>query len=234
MLHSISCALCAIILIAGASSCTTPRYRNLETATENAITESLFNFKERTISEADIQRILDGKIGIPDTVRLAVFQYGGTPVQYRHWYDEESLRARQQMIDTFTQAVKKAARVQEVILLPSIVTGVNPNIHQLRESAVRLQADMLLVYSLHSDIFQRYRVFKKEEAKAFATCETVLMDIRTGIIPFTHIATKSAHIKKGGEDFGSAELQKRALAQAVLEAMLETGKQTAGFLDDPK
>lgn len=234
MSNSISCALFAIFLLAGASSCTSPRYRYLETTTDRSITESLFDFKERTISEADIQRILDGKISVQDTVRLAVFHYGGTRVQYRQWYDEGSLKARQQLIDSFTQVIKGASRVQEVILLPSIVTGVNPNIHQLRESAVRLQADMLLIYNLHSDIFQRYRVFKKEESKAFATCETVLMDIRTGIIPFTHIATKSAHIKKGKEDFDSAELQKRALAQAVMEAMLETGRQTAGFLNDPK
>lgn len=141
-------ALFAIFLLAGAASCTSPRYRYLETTTESYLTESLFDFKERTISEADIQ------IGLPDTIRLAVFQFGGRPVQHRQWYDEGSLKTRQQMVDTFTQALKGAYRVQEVLLLPAIVTGVNPNIHQLRESAVRLQADMLLVYSLHSDIFQ--------------------------------------------------------------------------------
>lgn len=234
MFNSMPFALFAIFLLAGAASCTSPRYRYLETTTESYLTESLFDFKERTISEADIQRILDGKIGLPDTIRLAVFQFGGRPVQHRQWYDEGSLKTRQQMVDTFTQALKGAYRVQEVLLLPAIVTGVNPNIHQLRESAVRLQADMLLVYSLHSDIFQRYRVFKKEESKAYATCEAVLMDIRTGIIPFTHIATKSAHVKREKTDFDSAELQKRALNMAVLESMLETGQQTAVFLDKSK
>ena len=233
MSNSISCALFVLIVLA-AASCTAPRYGFSESGTDHAITESLFDFKERTISEADIQRILDGKINIPDTIRLAVFQFGGAPIIYRRWYDEENLKTRQQLIDTFTQAIQGASRVQKVVLLPSMVTGNQPNIHQLRESAVRLQADMLLVYSLHSDIFQKYRAFKKDEIKAFATCEMILMDIRTGVIPFTNIATKSAQSKKDKEDFDAEELKNRAQQMAVLQAMLETGNRVAGFLNDPK
>lgn len=233
MSHSISCTLFVLIVFA-AASCTTPRYRYSASGIDHAITESLFDFKERTISETDIQRILDGKIGIPDTIRLAIFQFGGSPIQYRRWYDEESLNARQQLIDTFTQAIHGASRVQKVLLLPSMVTGNNPNIHQLRESAVRLQADMLLVYSLHSDLFQKYRAFKKDEVKAFATCEMILMDIRTGVIPYTNISTKSAQSKKDKEDFDSEELKKRAQNQAIVQTMLETGQKVAEFLNNPK
>lgn len=233
MPNSIFWALFAFIVFA-AASCGTPHYRYSASGTDQTITESLFDFKERTISEADIQRILDGKIDTPDTIRLAIFQFGGSPIQYRRWYDEESLKTRQQLIDTFTRAIQEASRVQKVVLLPSMVTGNNPNIHQLRESAVRLQADMLLVYSLYSDLFQKYRVFKKEEVKAFATCEMILMDIRTGVIPFTNIATKSAQSKKDREDFDSEELKKRAQDQAVLQTMLETGHKVAEYLNNPK
>ena len=35
-----------------------------------ALTESLFNYKDRTLSEEDIRRILDGQIGVRDSVRL--------------------------------------------------------------------------------------------------------------------------------------------------------------------
>lgn len=233
MPNAISCLLFVIVVFA-AASCTAPRYRFSESGIDHTITESLFDFKERTISETDIQRLLEGKIGIPDTIRLAIFQFGGSPIQYRRWYDEESLKTRQQLIDTFTRAIQGASRVQKVVLLPSMVTGNNPNIHQLRESAVRLQADMLLVYSLYSDLFQKYRVFKKEEVKAFATCEMILMDIRTGVIPFTNIATKSAQSKKDKEDFDSEELKKRAQGQAILQTMLETGHKVAEFLNNPK
>lgn len=196
------------------------------------LTESLFDYKDRTLSEDDIRRILDGHIAIGDTVRLAIFHTGGSMARYGawRWNDEESLKTQQQLIDTLTWALRRSGRVQKVILLPSMVTGHKPNIHQLRESAVRLQADMLLVYSLHSDLYQKYRVFKKDEAKAFATAEAILMDIRTGVIPHTSVVTKSAQSTKIQSDFTPEELEKRALHTATLEALLETGRQAAAFL----
>ena len=84
------------------------------------------------------------------------------------------------------------------------MVGGNASITQLREAAVRLQADMLLIFSLKSDIYSKYRAFAKDEAKAFATNETLLMDIRTGVIPFSNVVTRDTLIKKGTEDFQHA------------------------------
>ena len=111
-----------------------------------------------------------------------------------------------------------------------MVTGLRPNIHQLRESAVRVQADMILIYSLNSDLFRNYRAFKKDEARAFATCEMVLMDIRTGIIPHTSIVTQSAHSVELRADYAQEELQKRTLHLANLQTLLEAGGRAAAFL----
>ena len=198
------------------------------------LTESLFNSKERTLSEEDIRRILDGRIAMRDTVRLAVFQFGSNTARAWRWYDQESLDSQEHLLDTFTNALRRSPKVQKVIFLPVMVTGANPNIQQLRESAVRLQADMLLVYRLNSNIFEKYRAFKKDEAKAFATCESILMDIRTGVIPFTKIVTKSAQSVKDRADFEQSELRKRALDMATLQALFETGIQVSSFLDAPK
>ncbi|MEZ4941752.1 MAG: hypothetical protein R3D58_12810 [Saprospiraceae bacterium] len=224
-------------------ACTSPRAYN-PGAGEDAqfggpggiITESLFNDKDRTISEADIRMILDGKIIIPDSIRLAVFQYGGTQSRYGawNWYDEENLNIQQQLIDTFAQTIGQAKRVRRVFSMPAMVTGLRPNIHQLRESAVRVRADMLLVYSLNSDLFRKVRVFKKDEAKAYATCEVVLMDIRTGIIPHTNVLTRSAQSTKERSDFTDEELQKRTLYLANLEVLLEAGKGIAAYLNNTK
>ena len=197
------------------------------------LTESLFDYKERTLSEEDIRRILDGNIAIRDTVRLAVFNFGGSMTRYSswRWYDEESLKSQQQLLDTLSYALSQSRRVQKVIFLPSMVTGSKPNINQLRESAVRVQADMLLIFSLNSDIFQKYRAFKKDEAKAFATCEVVLMDIRTGVIPHTYVVTKSTQTTKNEGDYTEEEMQNRVLRAASLQALLEAGEKTAAFLN---
>ena len=200
------------------------------------LTESLFNYQDRTLSEEDIRRILDGHMGVRDSVRLAVFNYGGSMARYGawRWYDEESLKSQQLLLDTLNNALARSRRVQKVVFLPSMVTGANPNINQLRESAVRVQADMLVIFRLNSDIFQKYRAFKKDEAKAFATCEVVLMDIRTGVIPHTYVVTKSAQTTKIEGDFTEEEMQKRVLRAASLEALLEAGVKTAAFLDTQK
>lgn len=200
------------------------------------LTESLFNYEDRTLSEEDIRRILDGHMGVRDSVRLAVFNYGGSMARYGawRWYDEESLKSQQLLLDTLNDALARSRRVQKVVFLPSMVTGANPNINQLRESAVRMQADMLVIFRLNSDIFQKYRAFKKDEAKAFATCEVVLMDIRTGVIPHTYVVTKSAQTTKIEGDFTEEEMQKRVLRTASLEALLEAGNKTAAFLDTQK
>ncbi|MBK6929539.1 MAG: hypothetical protein IPH12_01250 [Saprospirales bacterium] len=220
------------IFLAGAclASCSPAAYRYADDGPGGPITHSLFEHKERTISEFDIPRILDGKIALRDTIRLAVFQFGAAQARRIPWYDEENLKTQQQWLDSFTLALQRAPRIQRVQYLPGMITGDNPDIHQLRESAVRLQADMLLVYSLNSDLFLKYRTFKKEEAKAFATCEILLMDIRTGVIPFTYIATTSAQSKKEKSDFDPGELNKRARDKAVLQVMLECGQKVADFL----
>ena len=51
------------------------------------ITKSLFDSKDRTISEEDIQRILNGKIIIPDTVRVAIFRYPSSSIN-RYYINE--------------------------------------------------------------------------------------------------------------------------------------------------
>ncbi|HRI58628.1 MAG TPA: hypothetical protein PK228_02865, partial [Saprospiraceae bacterium] len=82
-----------------------------------SLTESLFDYKERTLSEEDIRRILDGKMVLRDTVRLAVFNFGGSMARYGswRWYDEESLKSQQQLLDTLSYALTRSHRVKKVI-----------------------------------------------------------------------------------------------------------------------
>ncbi|HRI61418.1 MAG TPA: hypothetical protein PK228_16875, partial [Saprospiraceae bacterium] len=68
--------------------------------------------------------------------------------------------------------------------------------------------------------------------KAFATCELVLMDIRTGVIPHTYVVTKSTQTTKNEGDYTDEEMQNRVLRAASLQALLEAGEKTAAFLNE--
>ena len=197
------------------------------------IGSSLFDYKERSISEVDIQRILDGKIKLQDTVRVVIYHDMGSSANTRGmWhagFDEERLKSNQAMIDSLSIALRRSGRVGKVILMPSMMVGNAPDIHRLRESAVRLQADMLLVFSLKADLFYRYKSFKKDDAKAYATCQSVLMDIRTGVIPHTEVVTREFYGKKEPGDLTLDDMRRRVQNQAMLLTISETGRSVERF-----
>lgn len=199
------------------------------------IKESLFDSDERTISEEDIRRLLDGNVELPDTARVAIFNFGTSSLNkyyssYR--YNEEYLKSKQSYIEALTSTISESNRVEKVILMPSIMTNQDPTLTSLRESAVRLQADILIIFSIKSDIYYKYKAFKNDQAKAFATIETVLLDIRTGVVPYSNIITKEHLIQKKATDLDINETQKRAENEAVLKALTESGKELVDFLNE--
>ncbi|MEL6802970.1 MAG: hypothetical protein AAFO91_04205, partial [Bacteroidota bacterium] len=114
---------------------------------------------------------------------------------------------------------------------PSMLTSNQPNIFQLREAAVRLQADMLLVYTVRSDLYYRYRTFQKNDAKAFATVEVLLLDTRTGVVPHTQILTRESYTSKADQDWSNEELRRRAENGAIMKALGDVGNGVREFLD---
>lgn len=199
------------------------------------ITESLFSDKNSTISEENIQRLLDGEIQIPDTVRVAIYKYGGSSLRtYFSYYgtDEEYLKLQQNYIDTLVAQLSVVPKVAKVILVPTIMASSSANITQLRETAVRLQADLLFIFNLNSDIYYKYKAFQRNEAKAFATCEALLMDTRTGVIPHSSVITSEKVVFKSSADLSNEETRKRAENGAIILSLVETGRRAARFLNE--
>lgn len=199
------------------------------------ITKSLFNSNDRTISEEDIHRLLDGEIRLPDSARIAIYNFGTSTLNkyYSGYsYNEEYLKSRQNYIDTLISTLQNCQRIEKTILMPSILTNQEPTLTNLRESAVRLQADMLIIFSTTSDVYYKYKAFKKDQAKAFATIETVLLDIRTGVAPYSNIVTKEKLILKQETDLNIRETQKRAENEAVILALIESGGKMVEFLSE--
>ena len=145
--------------------------------------------------------------------------------------NESELKTQQAFQDTLYQKLILSTKVSKVLVMPTMLTSGNTSIINLRETAVRLQAKMLLVYNIKSDIYHRYKMFGGDEAKAFATVECFLMDTRTGLIPFTCIVTKESYKKKGAEDMSVDELRKNTEKEAVIKALSEIGDDVYEFLD---
>ena len=231
----------SLIIVFGMSSCSSKYSRsvadlsasnaNMERVRKNeqeTITQSLFNSKESTISEEDIQRLLNGKIKVPDSVRVAVLNLNATFNHYNRYYawnNEEEMKSQQQNFEIIKDALLTTDRAHKVFLMPNMVINKNPTLQQLREAAVRMQADMLLIFHLRSDLYYKYKMFKKNEVKAFANCEALLMDIRTGVVPFSNVKTEDVMVKKEEEDFNNEETRKRAISDATKKTLSGLGNE---------
>jgi hypothetical protein len=227
----------AIFLYACGGSREASRVPGIETVRgyeePDPIRQSLFDSKDRTISEDNIQRLLNGKLILPDTVRIALYQYSRSPRnRYYTGYssDEDFLKAQQSFVDTLIHHISQSRRVKKIVLIPNLMISSTPNITSMRETAVRLQADFLLVFSITSDLYYKYRMFSKDEAKAYATTECMIMDIRSALVPFSTIVTKDFYSKKIDADANVEELRRRTERIAILETLTETGSRLANFM----
>ncbi len=202
---------------------------------KKGITESLFKSDKSTISEADIQRLLDGEIRLPDTVRVALLNFGSNSTRRyyaNYWMNEDYLKLKQSYLDIIEEKLSRSGRVGKTMVVPKLILSHNPDIVQLREAAVRLQADVILIFTVKSDIYYKYKMFKKSEAKAFATCEALLMDIRTGVIPFSEVVTSDMLVSKEDSDLTEEEMRMRAENEATQKTLNEVADKLVQFFRD--
>ncbi len=209
---------------------------NLEYQVRPILETSLFKSDQEVLSEEAISRILSSKIQLSQKAKLALMKFPypeGRAQRYYgsyYWRSEDYLKTQQEYIDIFSAKFSISDRIQEVILLPSLMTPKEPTIPILREAAVRLQADLLLVFRITSDIYEQYVFFGKDKAKAYSTVEAVLLDVRTGIIPFSLVVTREHTEFKQEEDINFNETMKRAEKEAVIKALNAVGEELSVFL----
>ena len=93
------------------------------------------------LSEDSIQKILDSKIKIPKRVNLAVTRMNST---------NDFQRIDEEVAKSFYDKKNWGQRVQTIIPVPQVLINHPVNITGLRNSAVVLQADMLLLVMPYS------------------------------------------------------------------------------------
>jgi hypothetical protein len=193
--------------------------------------ESLFREDNAVIGNVELERILSAKLTLPDNAKLAAVRFG--PLPYWWGWSEDFVRLSQDMDAQFLGTLKGASHVREVAYLPSLVTPQQMTLPYLRQAAARFQADMLLIYRTSSRTYDRQHVFAPDETKAYCTVEAVLLDTRTGIVPFSTVVTENFFAKQSGKDMDFSETVAKAQQQAIAKAWQTTAKQTVDFLNAP-
>jgi hypothetical protein len=100
----------------------------------------------------------------------------------------------------------------------------------LREAAARFQADVVFVYRTDCQAYERYRFFQASQAKAFCSAESALLDVRSGIVPFTTRSLRDFTVAEESSDAGFLETVRNAETHAFTAALEENARGLNGFL----
>jgi hypothetical protein len=203
-------------------------------ASKEPISESLFPSDQAVLNDEAVGRILSSKLELPAKAKLAMMKFSGMEgSQYYgryYWREEEYLKLQQSQVDTLSQALLASDQIAEVTPLPSLMTPNRASIPLLREAAVRMQADLLLVFRVRSDTYWQYRAFAKDKAKAYSTCEFVLLDVRTGLVPFTRVVSRERLELKQSSDLELSETMRRAEQASASEALKAAADDLVAFV----
>jgi hypothetical protein len=187
--------------------------------------ESLFRGDQAVLSDQEIARILGTQVNLSDRHRLAILNL--SPDSF---WSQDISEIETKNLDNLVQALKTSPQLTEVRFLPSLLIPEKHSVPYLREAAARLQADLLLVYDARIQSFRRDRFLKPNEVHAQCVADSVLLDVRTGIVVQTAHATENIAMQKTPADVNFDETVGRAESEARGKALLSLAVSVTTFL----
>lgn len=128
-------------------------------------------------------------------------------------------------------SIEESDRVDRVSYLPWLMVPRSATMSHLRESAARYQARLLFIYRDSSSTYTNYRFAAKDEVRAYSTVEAILLDVRTGIVPFSTLVTEEHTLRESSDDFDWSETRKRAHDEAFRLALSKATVELKEFLE---
>lgn len=192
-------------------------------------TRSLIPSDAALLSDQDIARILTARVEVPASMRIAVLHLAHDGGRQRTWWQGPGRNAMRAALHP-VQKLLEDERVVDVSFLPGFLLPAQPSIPLIREAAARYQADWVLVVRTETRDYFNDRLLGKDEARVRCEAECVVLDVRTGTIPFTSVAQGEATVAKASGEYSLAETSLRAETEAVATAMAENVEGLLDFL----
>lgn len=196
-------------------------------AATGAVEASLFSSDSAVLTDADIARILTYRYTPPKLSRVAILPFGWSA--WSGWSEEMAL-STEEVNSKVIATLRASPQVYDASFLPSILVPEKRNAVYLREAAARYQADLLLVFRSACRSFEKYRLFASDETRAFCAVEAIVLDTRTGLVPFVASSTRNYDAKKTEGDLTFQETVLRAQLTAIAAALGEVSTAVVSFL----
>ena len=219
-----------MILVTGCTSVSTMHRPNdyYNRAQNTADDEPLFGTTGGVLADKDIDRILNYRLALPAKNRIAILRLSKD--SFWRFYSGDFTQLSESIAKDFVGQLRKSARVYDASFLPSMLVPEHRTVPYLRESAARYQADLLLAYRTQCRTFEKYKFIDPNETKAYCVVEAVLLDIRSGIVPFTVVTSNQFTARKEQGDINFNETIKKAELAAVSKSLKEAATKLNEFL----
>jgi hypothetical protein len=192
------------------------------------ITASVFAEDQAAIGNEAVQALLSGRVVLPVNAKLAAISLD--ELRYRSWRSLDATQRQRKAAEPMLEKLKTAKRIRDAMMIPSLMLGERLNVSNLRATAARCQADLLLVYATGSESRTRVQLFRPNETKGRYSIEAVLLDVRTGTVPFSTSA--SAPFEYTYTDETHYDVAVAAEETAVGHALDEIATKLVRFLDE--
>ena len=204
-------------------------YEGLSFQADISSDNSLFSSDSEILSDEDVKRILAFKFKPQETNRIAILPIGQI---YWHGWSDELDKAGEAVQNALIKKLNEAQAVYDASYLPTLLVPEKKTVGHLREAAARYQADLLLIYKAAFRTYEKYRVFSSDETKAYCSLEAVLLDTRTGIVPFTILVNRTFTAEEQKGDMSFHETIRRAELSALESALDEVGIEVVKFMSE--
>ena len=104
-------------------------------------------------------------------------------------------------------------------MMPGLLVPDKRTVPYLREAGARFQADLLLIYTTRVRTFRRDRMIGVDEVRAEAIAESVLLDVRTGIIVHSALGSERIEARRTPGDLDFNETVSKAQVEAMGKAL---------------
>lgn len=227
--------LIAILSLWAAAGCTSakpvaaynPDYYWSAPPKEEAAGGSLFASDQAVLGNDEIERILSGQVVLPSRARLAVMKLG----RRTSYWSESSAMLDRQAVASMLNELNTSAAIARADVLPSLLAPDRVTVPYLREAAARYQSDLLLIYRVQHTSYEKYRMTRPDQAKARCDAEAVLLDVRSGIVPFTTVVSREIETQKQPDDLTFGETLDNAYRAAEEEVIVEIARRVKAFLE---
>lgn len=204
-------------------------YHGEEYAKRPTLNASLLKDAKAMLSEEAIKTLLESRIRIPERAKIAILPLGHTSTHAEEsgWGAQaysrqvEIPQERKTYLEALELPLAQTGRLSEITHVPSLMLPQEISLTRLREVAALMQADLLLVYSTKSLLisWRAFMLLAPDEVRAVASIELILLDVRTGVVPYAETFDAEHVERENSDDYSLADTQRRAEKTGTLKVM---------------